>query len=76
MKRLLLIALATLALSGCGGIEPDAQPQEQTYENMNLQHTRYSSSLARFIDTEAGIVCYTWSRGIDCLPISETKLDD
>jgi hypothetical protein len=30
----------------------------------------------RFVDDEAGVVCYTFNyKDIDCLPISETKLE-
>ncbi len=28
----------------------------------------------RYIDKDAGVVCYLFSQGISCLPISETEL--
>jgi len=34
-----------------------------------------ADGLSRFIDDEAGVVCYTyWNRAVSCLPISQTKL--
>ena len=37
----------------------------------------YTTWVARAIDSEAGVVCYVYTRGgIDCLPLNETRLGE
>ncbi len=53
--------------------EIDAQNREQT----ELRSLSYN--IERFIDLEAGVVCYArndYRAGISCLPIEETRLDE
>jgi len=34
-----------------------------------------ADGLSRFIDEEAGVVCYTyWNKAVSCIPIAQTKL--
>lgn len=61
MKRIIMIVLMSLMLSGCMP-EPGFPDTKVVYGS-------------RFIDEEAGVVCYIYS-GISCLPISETLLEE
>lgn len=33
------------------------------------------SAVQRFVDEEAGVVCYIYYRGISCLPVDQTNLE-
>lgn len=79
-KTIALIALVALAgLAGClgGGAEDVETPEEDVeYESVEV-HT----DTTRFIDREAGVVCYKYGSpsydeaGISCLPIDQTDLE-
>jgi len=74
---LILLILVSIC-SGCG-------PQDATRVSIdNVVTTTYSikrGDIERFVDDEAGVVCYvqtgnrSTSGSIDCLPISDTRLD-
>lgn len=71
MKKLAILVLLTLALTGC-------KQQEWTSTTTNYVGA-LPPGVKRFIDDDAGVVCYTYrntydSAGISCLPLSETKL--
>lgn len=75
MKRL-LCALACIALLvGCA---PMIEPASEDI-NAGWVQLGGSNSVRRYIDREAGVVCYIAdgfeSIGIDCLPCSQTNLD-
>jgi hypothetical protein len=68
MKIVSLVVMAVLLVScaGGGGSEGIREIPEVTVRN----------EVNRFIDKEAGVVCWThFQYGISCLPLSETKLD-
>jgi hypothetical protein len=57
-------------LVGCSDYEIDLNNKKSNIEEL-------SSNLTRFIDEEAGVVC--WERnpgGISCLPIKDTLLEE
>lgn len=79
-RVLAVIAVVLLAgLAGCvgGGAEDVERPEEDVeYESVEV-HT----DTTRFIDREAGVVCYKYGSpsydeaGISCLPIDQTDLE-
>lgn len=77
MRKMLVLSLLVL-LIGCGSAEPCAIPENmQTGTDLFDLHW---GDIERFVDDEAGVVCYvftfTASTGsIDCMPISDTRLD-
>ena len=65
-KKIAAILIVTLLLIGCGS--PQATGVPQLYGNMDY------GNWVRFIDTEAGVACWFYDGGLDCMPLSETKL--
>ncbi len=66
-KRIVVIlVVVALLLAGCGSPQVTGIPQ--LYGNMNY------GNWIRFIDTEAGVACWFCDGGLDCLPLSETNL--
>lgn len=64
------VSLLVLAAS-CAGV-PDAPESSQITRN---EKVRISDSIVRVIDTEAGVVCWTYyADGISCLPLESTLL--
>ena len=67
MKRLVVLVVMILILTSC-------VPEGVTVEQPDI----IKSNVTRFIDEEAGVVCWEYdgyrSGGISCLPIDETKL--
>ncbi len=48
----------------------------KTYNTPVGEITTESSYIKkRYIDQDAGVVCYLFSQGISCLPISQTELE-
>lgn len=82
MKKFILIVLMSLMLVGCA--PDDKLPMYKAIEspvnseNFDLKSYQltYLFYMGRFEDKEAGVVCYLYSSGIDCLPISETLLGE
>jgi len=73
MKKLIVGILLSIFLISCAPAERIVGSEDKDYSGKTL--TTVSYSVSRFIDKDAGVVC--WIRGndgIDCLPISETKL--
>lgn len=70
MKYLALLVL--LVLVACG-----ASAEAQVLSPEDPPFTDIGNGVARFIDDEAGVVCWMfYSKGtLSCLPLSETKLD-
>ncbi len=74
LNRLKLIALPllSLVLAGCAA----SAGGNSTF--WQISNTRLSG-VYRTLDEEAGVVCWVYSSidkgGIDCMPISETKLE-
>ena len=72
MKWLLAAVMFLVVLLIGGSCETSAQEPGVTAS------TILNPSVSRFMDLEAGVVCWIYSAayqgGISCLPISETKL--
>lgn len=71
-KAIILLVLLGIAV-GCGPVPADVGPSKG---NM----VRIAPEVKRFIDEEAGVVCWAhndgnYGTGFSCLPLSETKLD-
>lgn len=75
---LLLITLT--ASAGCTGTPTDPAPEVDTTAQTGSTEFQLGQghTVERFIDREAGVVCYVARRsdpgGIDCLPIEQTQL--
>ena len=69
MKGLLLWLVIALLLVSCESLNPD-EPER----------IAVGSDITRFIDEEAGVVCWIYTGynkgGISCLPIKDTALGD
>lgn len=84
MKKILyfiiLVMLAGLLLSCVSPVDPDKMNID-SYTGLTVVPfgSFYNPGLSRFTDEDAGVVCYVYyysgGGGIDCLPISETKLE-
>ena len=76
--RVVLAVLAALLLVSCAKAEPSSQePIEQRLEGTLLWKGSYLARINRFIDWEAGVVCYTYhnssdSAAISCVPLFDT----
>jgi ABC-type Zn uptake system ZnuABC Zn-binding protein ZnuA len=88
MRKLLAILAigALLALAGCA---EDTQPNETdssatTNGTVVYEDVPVSDDVTRFIDKEAGTVCYVYSGGggydgqggLSCMPIEDTELSE
>ena len=52
----------------------DAKVEKDIFASKHSRITN-TNGLDRFVDDEAGVVCYTyWNRAVSCIPISQTKL--
>lgn len=85
MNKLLLTIVLVGLLVGCAPTPPpDATPYVKPYPASDhvIEVGQVTFDIAvygdvtRFVDTEAGVVCYVGYSKMDCLPISETKLDE
>ncbi len=45
-----------------------------TYKDMPARNPGLPSYVHRYVDEEAGVVCWVYEYGIDCLPIEQTRL--
>ncbi len=78
--RIIVIA-GILLLVGCvppsGPVVLTSSPKENQSFSVTTFRLADGYLAQRFVDTEAGIVCYTVTSpgGMSCLPISETRLD-
>jgi hypothetical protein len=81
MKDILMSLVVTGLVAGmiaaCASPVPAQNGQQQTTGKSIQYHLLYGS-VFRTIDDEAGVVCYSLSNdkgaGIDCIPLSETRL--
>jgi hypothetical protein len=65
-----VFGIMMLVATQCG--DPGVRLQNGEVEEV-FNSRRYNSR--RYIDEEAGVVCYTISQAISCLPIKDTNLD-
>jgi hypothetical protein len=77
----LVLAIVLVACEG-GPVDPAdslGQPKESEEVEYNLMVNSMSISIWRFIDKQAGVVCWAYSGiekgGIDCMPLLDTELD-
>lgn len=81
MRRLALAVAVTVLLAGCAGIgQPDVEPKPEPPKVGERLGDAPNGGTWRFVDDEAGVVCYIINEGgdgeaIDCLPLNETRLD-
>lgn len=92
MKRLVLAFLAVAlltAMTGCIGA-PQADPSNNSDatagdgEIVYDKEVPHDEGVVRFVDGEAGVVCYAFSQhggydgqgGLSCVPLSETNLTE
>ncbi|UBF19628.1 hypothetical protein HRTV-10_gp44 [Halorubrum tailed virus 10] len=78
--RKILLALAvvsTIALAGCVAEQPEESPIKADASDATEVYEDNQKSVDRFIDREAGVVCYASvaydGGGLSCVPISETN---
>jgi hypothetical protein len=69
MKQLIALLIALSILAGC------KPPSTDSTNNDSFPY-----GISRHVDEEAGVVCWVYTSyqrgGIDCLPISDTKLGE
>jgi hypothetical protein len=68
--------VAGLTTPGCASPAPTQDPE---YGDAVVLYDNWGDTLLRVHDKEAGVVCFTWDvnpygGGVDCLPVSETRL--
>ena len=76
MKRITLICLifCMLLFSGCSTVDKETAKAENRAETLIIKTAR-GNEYERFIDRQAGVVCYVAYRSsIFCLPIEQTLL--
>lgn len=75
MRKRMLIALAMVALLvACAAPQPDGN-KYPVCERMTEGKLLFSG-VCRFVDTDAGVVCWAYGPGgISCLPLKDTRLD-
>lgn len=78
MKRILCILACIALLVGCAPTTDPLPAYSGDLSWETLDYT-YANMVYRFIDAEAGVVCYYvdggYDGGLSCLPCSQTNLD-
>lgn len=70
-----LALVLALALVSCGGVtDPAVLVTPAPDDARVVVGQRITGAFYRYVDAEAGVVCWTHSDAIDCMPIGETKL--
>jgi len=78
MKRTTIAVIAVVLLAGLAGCVGGEDPNNSGEERNG---TVIDGEVTRFVDTEAGVVCYkyeddSWEQGgISCVPLEQTDLD-
>lgn len=73
MKKITLIIVVLvmlLSLAGC----VESYPQTSGVTQATTNRVNLGNGISRFVDNEAGVVCWLASYGISCLPIADTLL--
>ena len=69
IETLIIVGVCLLVIIGVViGVTTKVHPPTEPV----VTETKYIQR--RYIDTDAGVVCYLYGQGIDCLPISQTEL--
>ena len=76
-KMILIVLLATLFLVACN--ETPETGGDETASNIIMTVDR--KNVVRFVDDEAGVVCWMFDRtdgygGLSCRPLAETELEE
>lgn len=70
----ILVLLILLIATNCGAAPPTPEGAERL-----LEYPRQTDGWSRFVDDEAGVVCWWYKSGygggLSCLPLSETNLE-
>lgn len=80
-RTMALLALA-LTLSACGRKTPDmattpakpATPEVRHAVGLDVKKWGADIYIERYVDTEAGVVCYSQSSSLSCVPLNSTRL--
>ena len=71
---LILLFISLMVLVSCADREDYYTVQEE--QTAQIIYQNLSGSMARYIDIDAGVVCWSlYSDSLSCLPLSETQLD-
>ena len=77
MNKVLILLALVILLTGCAPavyVAPDSIPLTE----LPVGNASFNNSVFRFIDKEAGVICWIYSDGyrggISCLPLSDTFL--
>ena len=77
IRTMIIVVLIGILLSGCC-VNPDGTVKQSggrvSSNPDKISTTPLGYVIARHIDYDAGVVCYTFKDGIDCMAIEETKL--
>jgi hypothetical protein len=74
MKKIIMMILVLITLVGCASYPTESPIRDVPNDDIKIFDS-LSNGVFRFIDKEAGVVCWTvYQNGISCLPIGETKL--
>ncbi|AAL54983.1 hypothetical protein HfxHF1_420 [Halophage HF1] len=78
-KRILLTlaVVSTIALAGCTAEQPAESPVKSNASDATEVYEDNQKSVDRFIDREAGVVCYASvayeGGGFSCVPMNDTN---
>ena len=73
---LVLLIAVLVVLVSYGGPKQDGSTLDSADYQVDFSHVSAYLEVTRYIDREAGVVCYSVNKGgIDCLPIAETELN-
>ena len=70
IRIMIIVVLIGILLCGCVAAPDHVVDQKGQYISTNVG----KFVVERHIDYDAGVVCYTFRDGIDCMAIEETKL--
>ena len=79
LLTILALILIVAILSSCADLEEGSVPSSDLEVVYSLGTTLDGIIVVRFIDEEAGVVCYLFkgykTGGLSCLPLSQTALE-
>jgi len=76
IKYYIASLIVLLTIMGCPDDRQRRVHQEATMATTSFIDTGTRGGIIRYIDKEAGVVCYVSSRGMFCIPIQHTNLKE
>ncbi|QIR31212.1 hypothetical protein M1M18_gp088 [Halorubrum virus Serpecor1] len=74
---LILAVVSTITLAGCVAEQPEESPIKANASDATEVYEDNQKSVDRFIDREAGVVCYASvayeGGGLSCVPMNDTN---